>query len=429
MIELTVTTLAHGGAGLGHHDGKAVFVFGAIPGDRIRCHIVQNKKRYARADLVEILDPSDLRQEPACSHFGDCGGCDWQQLSYEQQCQWKQRLFADSCVRHGHIEQGSVRAFVPAPQEFGYRSRVQFKCGNAAQGFVLGFYRRGSHDVIDVRQCPVVAPPIAAQMTAWRTLFDGSVYASFVSQIDVAVGCDDALRTIVHYHGTETNAFCSWLAGCLNAVDGAVLVQSGHKSGKSALTVLRGQANLAIRVDDPPLELHYGPGGFAQVNLAQNRQLVARVIEAAEVTAEDCVLDLYCGMGNFSLPLARCAGEVVGVEDYAPSIASAADNRDALGLDNATFHACSVKDFLGRWKRAADVIVLDPPRSGARDAVAGIMGCRPRRIVYVSCDQQTLMRDITALAQAYTVTSIQALDMFPQTCHTEVLAVLDRRQG
>ncbi|WP_316348582.1 class I SAM-dependent RNA methyltransferase [Desulfuromonas acetoxidans] len=424
MIELTVTTLAHGGAGLGHHDGKAVFVFGAIPGDRILCQIVQNKKRYARAELIKVIEPSDQRQEPACSHFGDCGGCDWQQLSYEQQCRWKQQLFVDSCVRHGRIDQGVIRDLVPAPQEFGYRSRVQFKCYNSPQGFILGFYRRGSHDVIDVRHCPVIALPIAAQMTAWRTLFDGSVYASGVSQIDVAVGSDDALRTIVHYRGAETEAFCAWLTGCLDAVDGAVLVQTGRKNPQ---ILLRGQVDLTIRVDEPPMELHYGPGGFAQVHLEQNRQLVARVIEAAEVTAQDAVLDLYCGMGNFSLPLARRAGAVVGVEDYAPSISYADRNRDTLGLTNATFHACSVETFLGRWRRTADVIVLDPPRSGAREAVAGMMRCRPRRIVYVSCDQQTLMRDLTALAQSYTVTSIQALDMFPQTCHTEVLAVLDRQ--
>ena len=430
MIELTVTTLAHGGAGLGHHDGKAVFVFGAIPGDRIRCRIVQSKKRYARAELVEVVEPSDQRQEPACPHFGDCGGCDWQQLSYEQQCYWKQQLFADSCVRHGHMDQQCIRPFVPAPQAFGYRSRVQFKCYNAPQGFVLGFYRRGSHYVIDVRRCPVIAPPIAAQMAHFRALFDGSVYASLVPQIDVAVGSDEALRTIVHYRGKEPDAFCAWLAERLDVVDGAidgtVLVQTGRKS---SLTLLRGEADLGIEVDEPPMTLHYGPGGFAQVHLAQNRQLVAHVMEAAEVTSKDTVLDLYCGMGNFSFPLARRAGEVVGVEDYAPSIVSADKNRDALGLTNATFHACSVEEFLGRWKRTVDVIVLDPPRSGAREAIEGIIRCRPRRIVYVSCDQQTLMRDLTVLGQAYEVTSIEALDMFPQTCHTEALAMLERRPG
>ena len=423
MIELTVTTLAHGGAGLGHHDGKAVFVFGAIPGDRIRCRIVQSKKRFARAELVEVVEPSADRQQPACPHFGACGGCDWQQLSYEQQCHWKQQLFTDSCERHGHIDRNRIQPFVPAPSAFGYRSRVQFKCYDTPEGFILGFYRRGSHYVIDVRQCPVIAAEIADQMTPWRQLLDGSIYAALVPQIDMAVGSDSALRTIVHYRGDAVEDFCQWLTGQLDAVSGTVLVQVGRKS---SLTLLRGQPELTIEVDHPALPLRYGPGGFAQVHLEQNRFLVEQVLAAAEVGPNDTVLDLYCGMGNFSLPLARRAGQVFGVEDYAPSIDSAKSNGDACGIKNTTFRACSVESFLHEWARPVDVIVLDPPRSGAREAVDGMIRCQPRRIVYVSCDQQTLMRDLTVLGQAYRVKFVQALDMFPQTAHTEAIAVLDR---
>ena len=425
IVELTITTLAHGGSGLGHHDGKAVFVQGAVPGDRVQCRIFQNKKRYARAELMAVLEPSAVRQTPPCPYFGDCGGCDWQQLPYDEQCRWKQQLFADSCERHGHIDPAQVLPLVSARQTLAYRSRVQFKCHNTPDGFVLGFFRRGSHYVIDIDHCPVIASQLSALIAPLRQLFDGSAYASVVPQIDVATGSDDRCRIVVHFLGAQPDHFHQWLYERTESWDAAVLVQSGRKS---SLCQLHGDSDLVIEVDEPPVALRYGPGGIAQVHLEQNRALVDLVITRAGVSATDRVLDLYCGMGNFSLPLARRAASVVGVEDYPLSIDYAKRNSAAQGFENTRFFARAVESFMPQWQEPVDVIVLDPPRSGAREALDGILACRPRKIVYVSCDQQTMMRDLKVLGQGYQVVSIQAVDMFPQTCHTEAVAVLERRQ-
>ncbi|MCD6527657.1 MAG: 23S rRNA (uracil(1939)-C(5))-methyltransferase RlmD [Desulfuromonas sp.] len=439
MIEVDITTLTYGGSGLGHVDGKAVFVAGAIPGDRVRCKVVQDKKRYAKAQLVEVLTPSAQRRTPPCEYFAECGGCDWQQLSYDDQCDWKQRLFVDSCQRQLNLDAARILPLVVSPKEMGYRSRIQLKCCNTVAGFMIGFYRRGSHAVVNVNHCLVIDPAIDALITPLRQLFDGTEYAAAVPQIDIAVGDADGLvgddgaacRIIVHYNGREQSrgrqqsAFCDWLRRRISALDAAVLVQGGRKS---PLTVIQGEAELTIEVDEPPLALNYGPGGFAQINLAQNRQLVEMVKQRAALQGDETVLDLYCGMGNFSLPLARRSARVVGVEGYTPSIDSARANARRHAIDNCSFFAEPVERFLRRWHEAVDVVVLDPPRSGAKEAVVEILRCSPQRIVYVSCDQQTLMRDLGELLKGpYRLESIRAVDMFPQTCHTEVVALLERK--
>lgn len=423
-IELEITTLIHGGSGLGHHDGKAVFVAGAVPGDVVRCRLVQEKKRYAKAELVAVVAPSTSRRQPPCAHFEQCGGCDWQQLSYADQCHWKQQLFSDSCQRQLRLDEALIRPLVASPQAMGYRSRVQFKCYGAPGGFALGFYRRGSHFVIDIDHCPVIDPAIEALRPQLKALFDRTDYAGWVPQIDVAVGDDEQCRVIIHYRGQQQAAFCDWLRPRVAALSAAVFVQCGRKS---SLVALQGETDLTICVDEPPLQLSYGPGGFAQVNLAQNKRLVELVLEALPLDGSERVLDLYCGMGNFSLPLARRAAHVVGVEDYAPSIDSARRNAAANGVDNCQFFAEPAEAFMQRWQQPVDVVVLDPPRSGAKQAIDGIVRCAPKRMVYVSCDQQTLMRDLQQLLHhGYRLLSAQAVDMFPQTCHTEVVAVLER---
>ncbi|MBN2645317.1 MAG: methyltransferase domain-containing protein [Desulfuromonadaceae bacterium] len=427
MVEsVEITTLVHGGSGLGHgEDGKAVFVAGAIPGDHVRCRTVQEKKRYRKADLVELLTSSPQRIVPACSHFGDCGGCDWQMLSYSDQCDWKQRLFEQSCAHQlGEEVIERMVALRVADEPFGYRSRVQMKCHAAHGAFALGFYRRGTHYVVQVDHCPILAPSLNALLGPLRQLFAGSDYADQVPQIDLATGDDRAVRLVIHYRGDVTDRFCGWLGRRVSGLKAAVLVQSGRKQ---QLRCVQGGELLTIQVDDPPLALHYGPGGFAQINLAQNRELVRRVLDWAAVTEQEKVLDLYCGMGNFSLPLARRAARVIGVEDYAPSIAQARDNARQAGL-TAEFHVQPAADFLAGWREPLDLVVLDPPRTGAWEAVGPLLEALPQRIVYVSCDQQTLLRDLKPLlGRAYQLERIGAVDLFPQTHHTEAVALLRRR--
>lgn len=422
-IVLDITTLTNGGSGLGHLDGKAVFVADTVPGDRVRCRLIEEKKRYAKAQLLEVLTPSAQRGVAPCRHAGECGGCDWQMLSYEEQCRWKERLFAEN-FRHQLPESfARLKPLLVSPQPFGYRSRVQFKCAMNGSRFMLGFYRRGSHRVVDVTDCPVLDPVINRLIPQLRELFSGSCYAGDVAQIDVAAGCDGMARTVVHFQGRKPQLFRQWLSKSAPRLNSALLVRT---SDSAPLQLLQGEEDLEITVGCGPLRLRYAAGGFAQINLRQNCALVDLVVEAAAAGKQDTVLDLYCGMGNFSLPLAQQAGQVIGVEGHALSIQSAKVNALNNGIKNADFYAQPVAEFLARCTRPAQIVVLDPPRSGAREALLPLLKCQPRRIVYISCDQQTLLRDLKILMEnGCQLVTVQPVDMFPQTAHTEIVAVLD----
>ena len=427
-----IRSLAQGGHGVATSaDGRTLFVPGTVPGDRLRCRITEVRRRYLRGQLVELVQSGPERIVPQCRHFGDCGGCDWQMLAYADQCRYKQQLLQQTCAhRLGAAAAECLEPLLASETAFGYRSRAQLKAHAAGGAFALGFYRRGSHFVVDVQDCPLLAAPLRALLAPLRQLFAGTPYAAWVPQIDAATDDAGAIRLLVHYRGEDLAAFCRWLQPRLAtlAVAGplAVLVQAGRKA---RIRLLCGEPQLRIRVDEPPLWLAYGPGGFAQVHLAQNRALVARLLDWAAVQPSDQVLDLYCGMGNFTLPLARRAARATGVEDYAPSIEAARANARETGLAARTvFEVAATADCLSRLTAAPDLVVLDPPRSGAYEAVAGLVRLRPSRLVYVSCDPQTLLRDLVPLlGQGYDLLRLGALDLFPQTHHTEVVALLQAR--
>ncbi len=302
-LELTIETLAFGGNGVARHAGKAIFVPLTAPGDRIACRIVRDKGRYAEAELLEILEPAPQRRTPPCPVFGTCGGCQWQHLPYAEQGRWKETIFADLLRRQGGIAEPPLLPLVAAPAEWLYRSRVQFKCRQTDGGFVMGFYRRGSHYVIDVTHCPITDERLNGALSLFRQWLPAAPQPERIPQVDLAVGDDGAVRAVVHCLGAG-GALGDYLRPLAQEAGIALFLQQGRKE---TLVPVCGAAGLDIVVDEPPLSLAYGPGGFAQVNLAQNRSLVQAVLAAAELTGRERVLDLYCGMGNFSLPLARRA--------------------------------------------------------------------------------------------------------------------------
>lgn len=426
--ELHIEALAYGGNGVGRHDGKAVFVPFAAPGDRVRCRVVRDKKRYAEAELLQILTPAPTRRETPCPVYGRCGGCQWQHLAYDEQCRWKERIFADTLHRQGGAGGALVRPLVPAPDEWGYRSRVQFKCRLTESGFVMGFYRRGSHFVIDVEHCPITATPLNDALRLFRGWLADSPCPERIPQVDMAVDDEGKIRIIVHLIGEEADALRTYLAPLAEAAGFSLFLQAGRKE---TLESLCGEEDLHIRPNgEGALRLAYGPGGFAQINLEQNRRLVEEVVAAARLSGKERVLDLFCGMGNFSLPLAQQAGEIIGVEDYEPSIVKARENARLNGLENTRFLARPAEgaavDLAGA--EGYDVVLLDPPRAGAYGVMKDLLSVRPARILYVSCDPPTLARDLKPLLHGgYELVWSRPLDLFPQTYHTESMTLLERR--
>ncbi len=427
-IELTIDNLAFGGSGVGRHDGKAIFVPLTAPGDRVRCRIVQEKARYAEAEMTALLEPALQRRVAPCPVFGECGGCQWQHLPYAEQERWKERIFTDQLRRHGGIAEPTILPLVPSSDEWHYRSRVQFKCRQTEHGFLIGFYKRSSHYVVDVAHCPITDERLNAVLTLFRQWLPAAPDPARIPQVDLEIGSDGAVRAVVHCLGEE-EALATWLRPLAEGAGIALFLQPGRKE---KLLAICGSRELEIVVDEPPLQLAYGAGGFAQVNLAQNRELVRAVIAAAALTGRERVLDLFCGMGNFSLPLARRAGEVVGVEDYAPAIEQARLNARRNGIGNASFHAMPAEGAAARLAGGFpfDLVVLDPPRSGALAVVKELLRLPPRRILYVSCDPATLARDLKSLlGQGFELLWSRPFDLFPQSSHTESLSLLQRRGG
>lgn len=422
---LRIDRLANGGAGLGRIDGQVIFVPKTAPGDLVRCRLVREKSRYAEGELLEVLEPGLSRQAPPCPVAEACGGCQWQHLPYPEQLRWKEDLFRDSLIRACNIEPQLVKPILPAPAQWHYRSRVQIKCFASKQGFVTGFFKPRSHFVVSMSTCPVLAEPLNHLLKPLRELFSASPYAAKIPQLDLALGDDGCRRVVVHHIGPPAPELAECLKGFAREHRLQLCLQSGRNE---TLAALEGDGELCITLPESRVHLKYAAGGFAQINLEQNRALVSTVLGAADLQGDERILDLFCGMGNFSLPLARRARSVVGVENYAPSIAMAEKNARANSLNNAEFF---VRPAEGSYSELSaenpfDLLILDPPRSGAYPVMKELLARPVRKLIYVSCDPQTLARDLKALIHGgYRLLQSQPLDMFPQTFHCESFSVLE----
>jgi 23S rRNA (uracil1939-C5)-methyltransferase len=420
-----VETLVNGGAGLARHEGRVIFIPHTVVGDIVRCRVTKEKKHFSEAELIELLQPAQLRRRPICPVAGVCGGCQWQHLPYAEQLRWKENLFRETLIRQCGIDPVKILPIVPAPNEWNYRSRVQIKCHNTKTGFETGFYRSKSHSVISIQQCPIIASELNILLTQLRNIINHTSYADKISQIDLAVDDNGKCLAIIHYFDHDLSALADLLSSKKLAAD--LLIQS---RSKSKLMIIQGDGVLRITVDQPPLNLHYTGGGFAQINLDQNRALVAAVLNLAELTGCEQVLDLYCGMGNFSLPLARQAMRVVGIEESVASIKMARKNAQQNHIDNIKFYCEPAEGSLSRivQQTPIDILLLDPPRNGAYATMKELLRTPVDRILYVSCDPQTLARDLNPLINSgYCLISSQPFDMFPQTHHCESVTFLRRR--
>ncbi|MCD6581216.1 MAG: 23S rRNA (uracil(1939)-C(5))-methyltransferase RlmD [Desulfuromusa sp.] len=422
LSPLTVETIINGGAGLARHEEQVVFIPHAAAGDIVSCRVTKVKKRFLEAEISELLQSSPLRRKPECPVAGDCGGCQWQHLPYPEQVRWKETLFRESLTRQCKVDPARILPIVPAVDEWNYRSRVQIKCGNTNAGFVTGFFRPKSHFVVPIEECPIIAPELNILLTYLRNFINHTAYARDISQIDLAIDDSKKCLAVIHYSGHNLSSLADLLKAENLAADLLIKSRSRRK-----LISVRGDGVLQISVDHPALKLRYAAGSFAQINLEQNRVLVNMVLNLAELTGDEQLLDLYCGMGNLSLPLARRARQVVGIEESADSINMARENGRLNQIDNVEFYCQSAEGALGHFtqQNPVDLLFLDPPRSGSIATMHELLKIPVKKVIYVSCDPQTLARDLKLLVNGgYEVISSQPLDMFPQTHHCESVSLL-----
>ncbi len=419
---LTVETLVNGGAGLARHEGRVVFIPYSAVGDIVRCRITKVKKKFLETEILNIIAPAPQRRQPVCPVAEDCGGCQWQHLPYSEQLHWKETLFHETLSRRCHGTVDQLLPIVAAGDEWGYRSRVQIKCAVHNAKFITGFYRSKSHSVVSIDHCPIITPELNKLLGLLRKMIDQSPYATAISQLDLAVDSDGHSSVVIHYAGSDPEALSDLLVA--NDLSAALLLKT---SSTSKFINVQGNGRLDILVDHPPMRLCYEVGSFAQINLQQNRLLVDTVLSLANLTGLEQVLDFYCGMGNFSLPLARRAKLLVGVEESSSSVKMAQENSRLNGIENVEFYCRTATGALTHFlqERSFDLLLLDPPRSGAAATMEELLKSPVKRVIYVSCDPQTLARDLNMLISGgYKLLSSQPFDLFPQTHHCESVTLL-----
>lgn len=414
-VELAIQNLNHAGEGLARLAGRVVFVPGALPGETVRAEIVQEKKGFARARLLEVLSPAPDRIAPRCPHHAApraaagalaCGGCQLQHLAYPAQLAFKQTQVSEQLRRVGGLAEPSVRPTVPAPAPFGYRNHLQFALAPEGQ---LGFKAAGSDAVVPIRECPIAEP---ALMDLFGRLNFESVPA--VERVSLRLGAEAEQLLIFEAAADAPEVELDLpISAALLRPDGAALA-------------LAGRDYLVLTVKGRDFKV--SAGSFFQVNTAMAERLVDEVLAALDLRGGETVLDLYCGVGLFAAFLAPHAGRLIGVEAFEPAVEDAAVNLDEF--DHVEIYCAPAEDALPGLDARPAAVVADPPRAGLGPEVVGeLLRLGPARLAYVSCDPATLARDARQLvAGGYDLAYAQPLDMFPQTHHVECLALFTRRQ-
>jgi 23S rRNA (uracil1939-C5)-methyltransferase len=435
LHELVIERLALGGSGVGRIDGKVCFVPFSAPGDRLKVRLTKDHRSYCEAELIEVCEQSPQRVEPRCPAFGQCGGCDWQHISYPDQCSAKQQILTETLQRVARLESPRVAMTSAAVQPYGYRARAQFKLFTSSNGLAVGFFQRGTHCVIDLPQgCPVVTPAINKAMAQLRLVLQYLPDVDRVPQVSLEEGLSGVVA-IVQYIGGDRKSLQNLLLKHQEQLGlSGIFLQTGKHE---TLLPVFGFSHLSYQVPlcnlpESSMTLGYEIGGFSQVNRAQNQAMVRMVSGYARPGPGQRLLDLYCGNGNLSLPLSGVVHELLGIEGFAPSIASAVDNARQLSVNNSTFRcndtARELRQLLQKQYQF-DLVLLDPPRAGAADIVSYLIALAPKRIVYVSCDPATLARDLALLCgckAGYKLEEVTPLDMFPQTAHLETVVLLTK---
>jgi 23S rRNA (uracil1939-C5)-methyltransferase len=439
-LELTVDTLAYGGAGVARVDGYVVFVDGGLPGDRVRARVYKSKRAYAQARAVDVLEPGSDRVAPRADH----PGAPWQELAYERQLEVKQAQVDDALRRIGRLEGFELEPIVPAVELWRYRNKLEYSFGAGPDAeLVCGFHAPGRWDeIVPIDDCLLASK----EANAARERIVRWCRTQGLQPYDRRSG-EGMLRNLVVREGRRTGQLQARLVTGLGPLDSEGLVRAAGsdaallwtQSEERAETTQGGDTELlagAERLEEELMGLRFevSAEAFFQTNTEMAERLYTLAIEYAQLGGFERVYDLYCGIGTIGLCMAPRAAEVWGLEISEHSIADAIRNARANEIDNARFFAGDVRLALRELVERAgrpDVLVVDPPRAGlSQKIVRRLIEAAPRRIVYVSCNPTTLAPNAAQLVEAgYTLTRVRPVDMFPQTPHIECVAVLEAPGG
>lgn len=421
-ITVTIEDLDPFGQGVARHKGKAMFVSGALPGEQAEVTVIEDKRQYARAKATKIINPSAQREKPRCVHFGVCGGCQQQHAAVALQEASKaralSRLLSQDAPLPVHVDE------IISGQSWGYRRRARLglQWQPKQQRLQMGFRQAASNDLVELKRCTVLVPQLEALLQPLHQCLSSLQAVRRLGHVELVLADNGPLMVLRHLDA-------------LSVGDRAKLERFSHKH-QLMCYLADGSDNLQPLGDYLPfyqsfdLRLTFSPQDFIQVNDGVNQQMVAKAIEWLDLQAEDRVLDLFCGMGNFTLPIGKFVQNAVGVEGVAALVQQAAYNAELNNLKNVRFFQHNLEEDVARQPWAAqgfNKVLLDPARAGAAGVMSHIVKLAPQRVVYVSCNPTTLARDSQALLSAgYHLERVAMLDMFPHTSHLESMVLFSK---
>ncbi|MBN1625937.1 MAG: 23S rRNA (uracil(1939)-C(5))-methyltransferase RlmD [Deltaproteobacteria bacterium] len=452
IVELWVDRMAFGGQGIARMDGLVIFVKGAVPGDRVLARVIKRKKDYAEADLVEVIDPSPDRVKAPCPYNGFCGGCNYQHIDYSRQLEFKRDHVRDAMERIGSLPGVPIHNVIPSEKIFGYRNKMEFSFsdrrwllpgefvkGEPPAGFGLGLHAPGVfYKIIDMEGCllqedtgnrilravkeyvrssgaPVYG--LKSHEGLWRFL----VLRRSVSRDEWLVNIvtsQENKKAVMPLAAMLKREFTNISTVVNNITSKRAAVSFGEKE-----IILSGPGHIRDRIGD--FDFQVSANSFFQTNTSGAWRLYEKVVEYAELSGRETVLDLYCGTGTIPIFLSAVAGSVVGIEIVESAVTDAIRNCRENNIDNCGFILGDIRDKLDDLGQKPDVMVIDPPRAGMhKDIPPKIIDMGVKKIVYVSCNPATMARDINSLRERYEVVEIQPVDMFPHTYHIESVAKL-----
>ena len=445
-----IVGISHEGDGVGRAGGFALFIRGALPGERVRAKVTKVKKQYGYARLLEVVEASPDRVDAPCPVFRQCGGCQLQHMDYEAQLKWKRQLVVDALVRIGKLPAVRVHPTIGMDVPWRYRNKSQIPIGYGKEGNkkglpVAGFFAQGSHRIIDMDVCLIqheVSDRVIARVKEvvrqlGIPLYDEERHEGVLRHVAVRVGFATGEVMVVFVTNGPHLPKRDLLVHDIRArIPGVASICQNINSARTNVIfgpetkVLWGREVIYDTIGD--IRFAISARSFYQVNPAQTRVLYEKAVEYAGLAGEETVIDAYCGIGTISLFLARRAKKVYGVEIVPEAIADARRNAELNGITNVEFAVGKAEEVIPEWRRQgirADVVVVDPPRKGCDPALLDtILALRPRRVVYVSCNPATLARDLRILEDGgYRTVEAQPVDMFPHTVHVECCVLIERK--
>ena len=434
-VKCEIDNLSHDGRGIARNNGKTQFVDGALPGETVMAKVVGTRSKFDELRTLEVLEPSAERMSPPCDFADLCGGCSLQHMAGDAQIRFKEQTLREHFAHFGGIEPDHWIAPMRA-NSLGYRrkARLGVKHVPARESVLVGFREKRNSFLTDIDRCVVLDPRIGERILALRECLGGLEAFRRIPQVEVACGDEDAAMVFRNMDD-------------LSAADTRALSEFGQAHNlhiylqpKGPETVYRiwpqqgpeqGPERLNYRLEAFDLDMAFHPMDFTQVNAGLNASMVERAVDWLDVQPGERVLDLFCGLGNFTLPLARKAGQVVGIEGDESMVVRGRENAERNQLANVAFHGADLQaDFTHQeWAgEGFDKILIDPPRSGAQEVCEYLTAFGARRIVYVSCNPATLARDAGVMVRnGYRLLRAGVMDMFPHTTHVESMALFERQ--